>query len=160
MEKKLFIFDIANETTRLYHLSFNLLFYVTESPRITRIWGLGKNRVTRISSKVETETYWTNANSSHLRDLIEVKVKNCVIGNRVTVGDLMTVFEDLKLILETIKPREPDIDRPLFWGSGDPQDPSFGTHPAIYVASEFGTRFETGVDCDFVFHDSLLIGNL
>ena len=72
----------------------------------------------------------------------------------------MTVFEDLKLVLETIKPRELDIDRPLFWGSGDPQDPSFGTHPAIYVASEFGTRFETGVDCDFVFHDSLLIGNL
>ena len=58
------------------------------------------------------------------------------------------------------KPPEPDIDRPLFWGSGDPQDPSFGTHPAIYVASEFGTRFETGVDCDFVFQDSLLIGNL
>ena len=60
LEKKLFIFNIANETTRLYHLSFTLLFYVTESPRITRIWGLGKNRVTQISSKVETETYVLN----------------------------------------------------------------------------------------------------
>ena len=36
------------------------------------------------------------------------------------VGDLMTVFEDLKLILETIKPRETDIDQLLFLGSGDP----------------------------------------
>ena len=52
-KNELFIFDIANETTRLYHLLFNLLFYVTESPRITRIWGLGKNRVTRISPKLK-----------------------------------------------------------------------------------------------------------
>ena len=57
-----------------------------------------------------------------------------------------SIFEDLKSILETVKPREPDLDRKLPWPPSEIQ--------------QFSTRIETGVDCDFVFQDSLLIGNL
>ena len=59
----------------------------------------------------------------------------------------VSVFEDLKRVLETVHPYEKELNkRPLPWPSTESQN--------------FGTRYETGVDCDFVFQGTLLIGNL
>ena len=32
--------------------------------------------------------------------------------------------------------------------------------PGSELSPEFSSRFETGIDCDFVFGDSILVGNL
>ena len=48
-------------------------------------------------------------------------------------------------ILSGVNPVE--VDRRPLPGSEDPE-------------SEFSSRLETGIDCDFVFRDSILIGNL
>ena len=59
----------------------------------------------------------------------------------------MPVFEDLKSVLETVQPIETELNkRSLPWPDSELQ--------------KFGTRYETGVDCDFVYQDCLLVGNL
>ena len=57
----------------------------------------------------------------------------------------MDVFNDLKAVLTSVYPTEVELNkRPL---------------PLPVDGSEFGTRYDTGVDCDEVFKN-ILVGNL
>ena len=55
-----------------------------------------------------------------------------------------TVEPALRRVLDVVNPVEFTV-RPL---PGSDLDP------------EFSSRFETGIDCDFVFKDSIIVGNL
>ena len=71
------------------------------------------------------------------------------ISKRMDLLENQTVAEELEAVLSRVQPRVTELnDRPL---------------PGLEdcnAASEFGTRYSTGVDCDFVFRDSILVGNL
>lgn len=54
------------------------------------------------------------------------------------------MIDELLQILSQVHPKETELNK----------------RPIPGIEADFGTRYSTGVDCDFVFEEKILLGNL
>lgn len=75
-------------------------------------------------------------------------VRKNIVLNQVSLFQ-RSMIDELQAVLQRVHPQITELNqRPL---------------PGCTAAAgfeDFGTRYDTGVDCDVVFQDNLLIGNL